>query len=267
MNENKTMDIYSRGEGENNMQTLPISEETREKLEDATLSVFMDQYAKALDAGIDSMVEECAEDAFPPELDQRIQKLIAKESARERNKTRRKTAQRVLSRAAAVVVVLLGACSVLFVTVEAFRLPIMNFFVEKTDSYWQMSGKEKNDAIPTGIDEKDPLGGIIPDDFSLSGIKGNWGSVCYMATYSNEDGAIFSFEVLTSDGNSQIDSEDAQITPTKLLGHDAQIMVEGNTIQVSWLDENRSTIFKISATNVAEEVVLNCVEAVAELLS
>lgn len=266
MNENKTMDIYSRGEGENNMQTLPISEETREKLEEATLSVFMDQYAKALDAGVDSLMEDCAEDTFPPELDQRIRKLIAKESAKERNKKRRKTALRMLRSAAAAIVILLGTCSVLFVTVEAFRLPIMNFFVEKTDSYWQMSGKPDTDKIPDDFNPEDPLGGIIPDDYFLAGVKGDWGSACYVAAYSNESGATFSFEALTADGNSQIDSEDAQVTPIKQLGHDAKISLEGSIIQVSWLDENRSMIFAISATNASEEVVLNCAEAVAVLL-
>ena len=96
MNEKKIMDIYNTDGGENNMQPLPISEETREKLEDATLSVFMDQYAKALDAGVDSLMEDCAEDTFPPELDQRIRKLIAKESAKERNKKRIKTIRKKL---------------------------------------------------------------------------------------------------------------------------------------------------------------------------
>lgn len=267
MNSKNHLDLYQEQGGGDHMETPRLSEETREKLEDAAISVFMDQYAKALDAGIDSMMEECAEDTFPPELDQRIQKLIAQESAKERNKKRREVAQRVLSRAAAVVVVLLGACSVLFVTVEAFRLPIMNFFIEKTDRYWELSGVPNTDKIPEAFNPEDPLDGIIPDDFSLSGIKGDWGSACYTAAYSNENGATFSFEVLSSNGNSQIDSEDAQVIPTKLLGHDAKISYEGNTIQVSWLDENRSTIFAISATNASEEVVLICAEAVATLLT
>ena len=41
------------------MANPKISEETREKLEDAAVSVFMEQYAKALDAGMNKELEAC----------------------------------------------------------------------------------------------------------------------------------------------------------------------------------------------------------------
>lgn len=256
MNENKTMDIYSRGEGENNMQTLPISEETREKLEEATLSVFMDQYAKALDAGVDSLMEDCAEDTFPPELDQRIQKLIAKESAKERNKKRRKTALRMLCSAAAAIVLLLGTCSVLFVTVEAFRLPIMNFFVEKTDRYWELSGVPNTDKIPDAFNPENPLDGILPDDFELVSLDGSWEEGCLTAEYCNGDKAIIYFSVDSVSSNVQIDTEGSLVSSIKVNGHDAKLSMEGDCIRLSWIDANTSKMFALCTTNIAEESVM-----------
>lgn len=249
------------------MDNHKISDVTREKYEDAAIAVFMDQYAAALEAGIDQEMAACEDTEFPPELEKRCLELIQKEQTKKKWKVLSRQSLRALRNVAAVVVVLLGLCSVLFVTVEAFRLPIMNFFIEKTDSYWQLSGAPNTDKIPEVFNPEDPLDGIIPDDFLLADMKGAWGTACYAATYSNENGAAFSFEALASTGKSQIDSEDAQVTPTKLLGHDAKISSEGNTIQIAWLDENRSMIFKISAIYVSEETVLTCAETVAALLA
>ena len=58
------------------MDNPRINETTREKIEEAAVSVFMDQYAKALDAGIDQQIEACADNEFPPELEKRCRALI-----------------------------------------------------------------------------------------------------------------------------------------------------------------------------------------------
>lgn len=49
---------------------------TKKEREEATVSAFMEQYARALDAGVDVLMEEAAEEEFPPELDKRCQALI-----------------------------------------------------------------------------------------------------------------------------------------------------------------------------------------------
>ena len=109
------------------MEHLIISETTREKVEEAAVSVFMDQYAAALDAGIDKKMADCADMAFPPELDRRCRALIQQAHKKQKHK---KAALRVLRSAAVVAIVLISLCSVLFVSVEAFRIPVENFFAK-----------------------------------------------------------------------------------------------------------------------------------------
>ena len=141
----------------------------RENLEEAIVAAFMDQYAQALDAGIDRKIEECAGDAFPEELDKRCRALIEQANRKAKNKKRIKSALRVLRSAAVVAVVLVGLFSVLFVSVEAFRIPILNFFIEKTDRYWEITATPKEAFIPIGYDPEDPLGGII-GNFTIFGV-------------------------------------------------------------------------------------------------
>lgn len=248
------------------MENPKISETTREKLEDAAVSVFMEQYAKALDTGIDKKIDECAEDVFPPELEKRCRALIQQEYAKERSRKRRKSALRVLRSAAVVAVALLSLCSVLFMTVEAFRLPVMNFFFQKTDRYWQISGQENVDVIPEVFNPEDPLGEIIPDDFVLSSIDGSWEKGILNVDYNNGDVATIIFAVTPYVNNAQIDTEEALAVPYKVLEHDAIKAVEEEFVRITWLDEENSKIFTIYAISVAEEMIEIYAESVAELL-
>lgn len=246
-----------------NMDIPRINEDTREKIEEAAVAVFMDQYAAALDASIDIQMEECADMEFPSELDKRCRALIQQEYAKERKKKHRRNALRVLRSAAVVAMVLLSLCSVLFMTVEAFRLPVINFFVEKTARYWQLSGKPDTDTIQESFNPENPLGNIIPDDFVLINLTGTWEEYCLNADYKNDNNAIISFAVFPSSENVQVDTEDSLVTPFDVLGHDALKTVENNIVQVTWIDENMSLIFSLCAVDVSEAAVITFAETLA----
>ena len=246
------------------MDNPKLSEAAREQLEEATVAVFMEQYAKALDAGIDKKLEECADEEFPPELEKRCRALIEKEYAKAKNERRRKGVVRFLQRAAILVVALLSLSSVLFMTVEAFRLPVMNFFVEKTDRYWQMTANPDENAIPVAYDPENPLDGIIPAVFELTSLSGSVESGDLTAKYSDGDKAEFTLFADFSIGSLQVDGENAVVTDAKVAVHDARLYVEENIVRLAWLDENISRAFGIHAVNVTEETVMYIAEEFAQ---
>lgn len=246
------------------MENPKISETTREKLEDAAVSVFMDQYAKALDAGINKQMEECADHEFPEELDKRCRALIEREYVKAKREKHRKSVLRVLRSAAIVAVVMLSMCSVLFVTVEAFRMPIMNFFVEKTDRYWELSAKPNEDWVFEGFNEENPLEDIIPYDFVLENVSGSLEAGDLAAKYVNGTNTTIFFFIDRSMGKLQIDGEDAFISECKVSGHDAKLYVESETVRIAWLDENISRTCYLFATNVSQEAVKCFAEAIAD---
>ena len=246
------------------MENPKLSDTAREQLEEAAVAVFMEQYVKALDAGIDKKVEECADEEFPPELEKRCRALIEKEYAKSRNEKRRKGAMRILQRAAIVAVALLSLSSILFMTVEAFRLPVMNFFVEKTPRYWQMTANPDENTIPVTYDPENPLDGILYDGFELTSLSGSVESGDLIAKYSLGDKAGMTLYVQDSLGSLQVDGEDAVISDTQVAGHKAQLYVKGDSIRLAWLDENISRAFSICAVNVTEETVKYIAEAFAQ---
>lgn len=240
-----------------------ISEVSREKLEDAAAFVIMEQYAKALNAGINKRMEDCAEEDFPEELDKRCRALIAQASRKSQNKKRRKSALRVLRSAAVVALVMLSLCSILFVSVDAFRIPVMNFFIEKTDRYWQMTDNPEEDTIPVRYNAENPLDGIIAG-FTLTSLSGSVESGDLMAKYNDGDNVEITLLANFSFGNTQIDGEDSIITDTKVAGHAGQLYVKGDSIRLIWLDENVSRAFSICAVNVSEETVTYIAEEFAQ---
>lgn len=245
------------------MDKLKISEATQEKLEDAVVSVFMEQYAKALDAELNQKMDECAGEEFPPELDKRCRALIQQEYKKAQNKNRRKSALRVLRSAAVVAMVMLSLSSILFMTVEAFRLPIMNFFVEKTDLYWQMTANPKEDRISAVYNLENPLDGIIADIFELTSLSGSIESGDLIAKYRYEETSEITLFTDFSFGNLQVDGENAVVTDTTVAGHAAKLYEKEDSIRLVWLDENISRAFSICAVNVTTETVTYIAETFA----
>ena len=237
----------------------------RENLEEAIVAAFMERYAQALDAGIDRKMKECADDGFPEELDLRCRALIAQESKKIQNQKRRKSVLRVLRSAAVVTVVLVGLFSVLFVSVEAFRLPVMNYFLEKTDRYWHVSSQPIV-WVPERINPENPLENIIPDDFMLVHVDGEWESGNFNAEYFNGRKSKVTLMVFPSDGMVQIDTEDAYITQCEIGGYPAVMATEDYAVRLMWTDESTSSVYTILTMYIAEDVVINIAEEFAARL-
>ena len=238
----------------------------RENLEEAIVAAFMERYAQALDAGIDRKMKECTDDGFPEELDRRCRALIAQESKKIQNQKRRKSVLRVLRSAAVVALVMLSLCSVLFVSVEAFRIPVMNYFFEKTDRYWHVSKQPVKMWEQEEINPENPLENIIPDDFMLVHVDGEWESGNFNAEYFNGRKSKVTLMVFPSDGMVQIDTEGAYITQCEIGGYPAVMATEDYAVRLMWTDESRSSVYTILTMYVAEDVVINFAEAFAARL-
>lgn len=237
----------------------------RERLEEAMVAAFMDWYAQALTEEIDKKIEECAGDAFPEELDNRCRALIEQANRKAKNKKRRKSVLRVLRSAAVVAVVLVGLFSVLFVSVEAFRLPVMNYFLEKTDRYWHVSSQPIV-WVPERINPENPLENIIPDDFMLVHVDGEWESGNFNAEYFNGRKSKVTLMVFPSGGMGQIDTEGAYITQCEIGGYPAVMATEDYAVRLMWTDESTSSVYTILTMYIAEDVVINIAEEFAARL-
>ena len=134
--------------------------------------------------------------------------------------------------------------------------PVMNFFIEKTDYYWEMISGE-NEEMPTDLNKSDPLEGILTEGFHLLGTTGSWEEGNLISDYGNGADKTVSLYVVSSGGINQTDTEDSSAIQFKLSGHDAILSVEESVVRVTWLDSSKEKVFTIISVNMLVEETLD----------
>lgn len=235
---------------------------------DASVALFMEYYSSALTEHVKTEMMSSDSVDISEELDQKCRTLIRKECAKRKRKVFFKGLSKGFSYAAALLVVLLSMSSALFITVEAVRIPIINFFIEQGDGYWVITGEDedKNSSGQGGhqdevmFDETDPLSGLLPAGFKLERyIQLNTGAT---AMYADESGNNVVL-VLTQDSSAlMIDTEDAEYTKELSVMECKAILVKTENLSLVWLDSQREVLYNLIVDDIAEEDLIKIAEEV-----
>ncbi|MCL2160070.1 MAG: DUF4367 domain-containing protein [Oscillospiraceae bacterium] len=168
-------------------------------------------------------------------------------------------AKKILKAAAMVVLAFVAVFALAFVSVEAFRVRVLNFFVTFENEYTSVKlvGDDYNRAITSGLSETyAPT--YMPEGYKLD-------SVSDMATvktieYANEEGQKIAFHVFGPYGTYNIDSEDAEIKKTvKINGAEGIYIFKKGKSTVSWSYDDK--IFVIFA-QISEDEIMQIAESV-----
>lgn len=117
-----------------------------------------------------------------------------------------------------VVLAIFGATTVLVVSVDALRVPVLNFFLTQEERYTILSSAESNDL--TGSENINDIRGYIPKDYKIV-YETYYGHGYYNLRYQNEAGQIIS--IRTGEGDVQLyaDTENATFEKIELNGQSA----------------------------------------------
>ena len=251
-----------------------ISKDIYERYIDAATALFMEHYGRELD---DVVQKEMTVDtnefaAIPKDLDDRCRDLIKKNCVKHQQIAYWKNVRKVMKYAASVAVILLATASILFMTVEAVRIPIIRYYMEHSNGYWEISSKDaqgdKNtDITKLNIDLSDPLAGLIPEEYGLVVLDGQ--SLNRLtAIYEDNSGNEIFFSAEDSNSNLQLDSEGAQVSQIyKHCNKDIVLVVEGTNVRLAWIDEELSVTFTLIATNMSSDLLLNIAEQLINMIS
>lgn len=252
------------------MNKRTIDKGVYERYVDATVALFMEYYsAVTLPRSIQAELtnQEDQNVIFPTELDQRCRQLIKKELARHRWKQYAKYISKGLRYVAACVIAVLSLSSFLFMTVEAIRIPIINYYIEQYADHWEISSDTATmPYIDKTLNLKDPLINLIPDDYQLVVQDGE--SFSEMgAIYENSDGKRFCFSSVSGDNWIAIDSENAQTSQQfQLCGFDAISVVKDGVVSLTWIDTDLNIVFTMIADNMTESEVITIGENLIALI-
>ena len=254
--------------------------ELQDQYEDALMALLMNEYAELNGARLLEEYEEAERNGaileVPEALDEKCRNMIHRAYAKQRSRIRFKSFVKASKRVAAITLAVLGLCSVLIVSVEAFRTPILNFFIEQHEKYSTIDfGKDSNAATseatePTAESQpvdrsEDPLVGMVPDGYNLIQFsnKGKRGFTCL---YKDSDGEVISFMATPTEGLLNVDTENATVTDIELLNHKGKL-IEKDGYKIVWFDASTSICYQLRTTGIGRgetwalaETVANCPE-------
>mgnify|MGYP003294276229 CR=1 FL=1 len=134
---------------------------------------------------------------------------------------------------AAVLVLVIMLNTVLVVSVEAYREKFFEIIQTVTEKYTSFFVDVDDDAPVTELVPIDPSG--IPEEFEL--IEQFSDAISHTVIYLNEDGQeIYYEQVIITDGEHRIDTEDASVEVIEIENRTAYVVVKNGTTQIHWID-------------------------------
>lgn len=244
-----------------------IRNDVGERYLDATAAMFMEYYAIILAHDLQKEFESFGDNdvIFPDELDKRCRAMIKKEYASQKRKKYINSIMRSLRYVACCAVVLLALASILFVSVEAIRIPVINFYISQGGEYLKIGDSSEITADPViAIDWNDPLVKFIPEGYSLSMCDGDH-STQLVAIYENSAADSIFFTIDPASDIKKIDSEDAQaIKECFVAGNEAIIIIKNGVMTLVWKHEVIGKTFSITATSLSEMEIIDIAEGVMQ---
>lgn len=238
-------------------------QELLDQYDDAAFALLMDEYAEEEGALLLKEFNEAMASGNVPEipknLDRKCRQVIQQNFAKQRNKDNAKKILRLTGKAAVYAFVLLFLSLTTILSVEALRVPFLNYFIQDQDRSSVITFTDQT-VPPLNHDNGDPLEGLLPDNYVQADFENNDGMI--YSVYTDENGNFAMFNMSTAYGKYFYDSEDTTYTNTHLLNFEA-IYRNAEDLQMIWIDEERQIVYSFSATEMTESNFLEICNSLA----
>lgn len=221
---------------------------------DAGLALLMDLSAES--DGNMLWEEYCVSNcAMPPELDNHCRHQIQKAVRRSKRHSRAMGFLKTASQLAASFAVILFLTVSLITSVEAIRIPVLNFILKHTPRATAILFQSSPTPSQTQLEE---LCSILkysaPEGYTLEvehiyrdeyTIPPTVTSV-FMA-FQDENDALLMIHVSPAEGSWSVDTEDAVVTQLVLEGQKAILIEQASRIQMIWINETQKLFYHVTA--------------------
>lgn len=209
---------------------------------------------------------------MPPALDQKCRSQIQKTihiNKRRRNATH--ILKSVGQLAASLAVVLFLTVS-LITSVEALRIPVLNFILKHspraTAILFQSTATPRQtqleelcsilkDAVPEGYVLE--VEHIYRDEYTVPPTV-----TSVFVAFQNEDDALLTIHVSPAEGARSVDTENAEVTQMELEGQRALLIEKPPGIQVLWINETQQLVYHVTASTMKKTDFMNYATMLAE---
>lgn len=248
-----------------------MMDEKRQKLEeqyfDAALSLLLDDYAGAEGAELLRAFERAdaagAIPEMPEELDKKCRRIAGRKHPVRNMRVPLMRAVRRLGNAAACLLIAVGVCTVTVLSVDAFRSPVLNFFLHPESRYSTVDFEDRQN--PTVLEESSIFVEFmenLPKGYEVTQKKnapdGHGGITC-----TDENGAKITLKSEPAMGARILDTEEVGQKEIEIGGQRALLM-EKNGYRLVWIDEDADVLYTLFADGLALDVFLEFAGFLAE---
>lgn len=240
--------------------------ELLDQYDDVTFALLMDEYAEEEGARLRKEFEEAQAAGEVSDtsdaLDEKCLQMIHRDFAKKRSKENVRKIIRMTSKVAVAVMVFLGVLTTTVMSVDALRVPVFNFIIERFDGFTSIRTQDIPDAST-----KDPftiLEGLIPMDYAQTLYSDEAGMM--FALYENTNENSISLDVIFDGVFVNIDTENAEYSEIFLSDYKA-ILIEKNGYQVIWTDDEKITYTFYASSLPLQQVLEICENLIQSLLS
>lgn len=236
-----------------------------EQCEEAELTLLMYDYAREEGRQLAKEYDEAQKNGtlpeVPEELDRKCRALIDGTFAKMERKTRLKRIVRSAARAAAVLFVVLGVMATTVMSVDALRVPVINFLMDTSEKYSRI----QFDTEDTNIKSEDnqysvKLESNIPEGYRCK--EKNISSEYFgFIQYVNSDDNSIVFNFFPTSTERLIDTEGVEIDKIE-IGVYSVALVEKNGYSVVWTDLDNKVAYSLFANGLDFETFWKIVCAI-----
>ncbi|MBR5529851.1 MAG: DUF4367 domain-containing protein [Oscillospiraceae bacterium] len=244
-----------------------MNEQKKQKLleqyDDAAFALLMDEYAE--EEGARLMAEfEAAQAAgqvpeMPQTLDEQCRRMIRRDRAKKRSKQAVRSFRKVAVKAAVAVLVFIGLMTTVVMSVEALRVPMLNYLVKHSEKYSSIDFTDQSDKETLG-NSINPLANLIPEGYSEVTYEDNDGLIS--AIYENEFGNYILLSMVPTSGELWFDTEGATCENVT-LGDYSAILIREERLQMIWVDEDMQICFSFVSDGLDEDTFRDICESLA----
>jgi len=202
---------------------------------------------KAAEAQVQEQFKRGEVSEIPAELDEKCRRLIETSFAKQKRGQTINTITKYIAKVAVYVLLFLGAASTLVMSVDALRIPVLNFFLEHSSRDTVISLGEQNTSDSINYEQiTHAIDDVLPDTYWLEAFVEREDGFFTILFQSNDSQTVL-IETLPHDNTLSIDTENAIPVEIMINGCDA-LFIEKDGYRVVWINIEKQVSYSVYAS-------------------
>ena len=248
-----------------------IRRNLEDRFSDAALALLMDGFSEVDGQALWDQYQ-ASEQTMPQDLDQRCQRQMQKTLARQQKKASWFRTRKLVSQTAASLVLVLLLTISLVTSVEALRVPVLNFLLKHSPRATTILFSEPPAQSQTQLEELVCiLKSNVPKNYTLE-LENIYRDeyldppviTSVFLAFQDADENFLLIQVSPAEGARNIDTEGAAITQMTLVDQRAILVEKAPEIRILWINDTQGLVYDIYAGAMEKSDFLDYVTQLAE---